>query len=610
MVYTLGISAFYHDSAAILLRNGIIACAFQEERFSRIKHDNSFPVRSIQACLDFENISCTDLDQICYYENPKLKFNRILKTYALNFPKGCASLLMNFPRYWKMRNIKNIIKLKFRDNFGFFVKEIIFSEHHLSHAASAFYLSPFKTAAVLCIDGVGEYSTVSAWNGKEGKLKLLWTINFPDSLGLLYSAFTYFCGFKVDSGEYKLMGLAPYGEARYVDIIKKHIISINEDGTFALNRKYFNYEVGNEMVSSLFDCLFNGPPRLPETSITQREMDLAASIQAVTEEIVLKLAKRIKKETREKNLCLAGGVALNCVVNGKIAKSELFNQIFVQPASGDAGTALGAALAVYYSKYNSAHNTYDKKEDGMQGSYLGNSYTPEKIRQYLDDSGAVYEVLDTTELINRVCNHLVENKVVAWFQGRMEFGPRALGARSILGNPMSPDMQKVMNLKIKNRESFRPFAPAVLSEYASEWFDLKMTSPYMLIVADVKQNKQVRQENISNVLGMERVNLIRSKIPAVTHIDNSARIQTVDGNYNPLFHSLLKKFYDETQCPILINTSFNVRGEPIVESPKDAYQCFMRTQMDYFVIGPFYLSKLNQPAWKETIDWKKQYELD
>jgi carbamoyltransferase len=611
MKYILGISAFYHDSAATLLLDGKILCAFQEERFSRIKQDKSFPVNAIKECLKWANITLIDIDQISYYENPQLKFQRICKTYISNFPRGIFSFLLNFPKYFKYKNISKILRLELHKHFkcNHNIK-LFFSEHHLSHAASAFYPAPFQKAAILCIDGVGEWATVTAWRGEEKNLSLLWQINFPHSLGLLYSAFTYFCGFKVDSGEYKLMGLAPYGKPRYADLILEHLIHIDNEGNFTLNRRYFNYEVGNKMISTEFCQLFGGAPRKSEAEITEREMDLAASIQVITEQVIIQLAKRLKKETKLDNLCLAGGVALNCVANGKLLKSGLFKEIYIQPAAGDAGTSLGAAFVAHYAK-DSANRFVAKYDDPMQGAYLGNEYTNSQIKNELERFAAVYVELNETDLLTKVSQNLKDEKVIGWFQGRMEFGPRALGARSILGNPMGLNMQSVINQKIKKRESFRPFAPAVLSNYVQDWFECTSNSPYMLIVADVHKSKRITSENpFTSEDSFKNLSIQRSVIPAVTHVDFSARIQTIDGKYNPLFYGLLENFYQLTGCPILINTSFNIRGEPIVESPLDAYRCFMQTDMDYLLIGYYYLSKNEQPPLKETINWMQNYELD
>ncbi|MVA36775.1 carbamoyltransferase [Agrobacterium vitis] len=611
MTIILGISAFYHDSSATLIENGSVVCAFQEERFTRIKQDKSFPHRAIQACLEHSGRTWSDISEICYYEDPFKKYDRILKTYRRNFPKGAIQFIKEFPRYRSNRDVETTIRKELASVFGSIGTPFTFSEHHLSHAASAFYPSPFENAAVLCVDGVGEWATISAWQGKGNQLKPLWTIDFPHSLGLLYSAFTYFCGFKVDSGEYKLMGLAPYGSPTYADIIRKELITINADGSFLLNRRYFNYEVGNEMTSAAFDGLFGGPRRQPESALTQREMDLAASVQVVTEEIMLLLAQCIARETGATNLCLAGGVALNCVANGKVLRAGIFENIFIQPASGDCGCSMGAAYVAYFRHHPDkirSHTKLSPPQDDTQGSYLGNHYSDEDVCAQLDGLGAKYRLLSEEELVSLTSAALADDKVVGWFQGRMEFGPRALGGRSILGNPKAPEMQRTMNLKIKNRESFRPFAPAVLADHVQDWFELDTTSPYMLIVAPVQPHHRVSSQ--SQWSGLDRVNEVRASIPAVVHVDYSARIQTVDGAHNPRFHSLLQAFFQRTGCPMLINTSFNVRGEPIVESPRDAFTCFMRTEMDYLVIGSAFLSKNDQKDWSETENWTKIYELD
>lgn len=610
MTYILGISAFYHDSAVTLIKDGQIVCALQEERFSRIKQDKGFPGRALRACLAHAGIKLGDLSYIAYYEDPEIKFERICKTYKDNFPKGALSFTKQYKRFVARKDVKNIIE---KELGALFPEEklptLYLCQHHLSHAASAFYPSPYQNAAVLCVDGVGEWSTTTAWHGQSSSLQPLFDIRFPHSLGLLYSAFTYYCGFKVDSGEYKLMGLAPYGTPRYVGTIVQHLIEVEADGSFTLNRKYFDYEVGERMISDAFETLFGGPAREPESLITQREMDLAASIQVVTEQVMLGLACKVKELTQAEHLCLAGGVALNCVANGKLARSGLFKSIFIQPASGDSGGSLGAALHCYYEK-TQAPRRVNGSGDAMQGGYLGNEYQTAAIEQVLTRFGARFQKLDQAVLIQTTAHRLAENKVVGWFQGRMEFGPRSLGARSILGNPQSETMQSVMNLKIKNRESFRPFAPAVLAEFAEQWFDLDQPSPYMLIVAPVQLEKRKPVPDELGYVGIEKLKLKRSQIPAVTHVDCSARVQTVDGQHNPLFWQLLSGFGQLTGCPVLINTSFNVRGEPIVESPEDAYRCFMRTEMDCLVIGEFFLSKSDQPEWQEGTDWRKQYALD
>ncbi|MDF9619784.1 carbamoyltransferase [Pseudomonas entomophila] len=610
MTYILGLSAFYHDSAVTLIKDGQIVCALQEERFSRIKQDRGFPRHALRACLEQAGISLADVAWLAYYEDPEVKFERICTTYKRNFPRGALAFAQQYTRFAARRDIKGIINTELQGLFPDQPLPAIFiSQHHLSHAASAFYPSPYQEAAVLCVDGVGEWSTTTAWQGKGNQLEPLFEVRFPHSLGLLYSAFTYYCGFKVDSGEYKLMGLAPYGEPRFVDTILEHLITLEEDGSFSLNRKYFDYEVGERMISTAFETLFGAPAREPESPIGQREMDLAASIQVVTERVMLALARRIKAQTQADYLCLAGGVALNCVANGKLLRSGLFKGLFVQPASGDSGGSLGAALHCHYQTSQAARQA-NGVDDAMQGAYLGNAYDSSQIERTLNHHGAPYQKLDRAALLAATAAHLAEDKVVGWFQGRMEFGPRSLGARSILGNPRSATMQSVMNLKIKNRESFRPFAPAVLAEQAGQWFELDTPSPYMLIVAPVHAQKRMAGLDERGYSGIEKLQLVRSQIPAVTHVDCSARVQTVDGRHNPLFRDLLASFADLTGCPVLINTSFNVRGEPIVESPEDAYRCFMRTEMDCLVLGDYLLVKAEQPHWHEVADWRSQYALD
>ncbi|GLQ49410.1 carbamoyltransferase [Dyella flava] len=613
MNWILGISAFYHDSAATLLRDGKVFCAFQEERFSRVKQDKRFPRHAIRACLDFAGLTLRDIETICYYEDPPSKYNRIVSTYFRHFPKGTMLFAKEFPRYRAHKQLLAAMSRQLETEFGDGAAPVRASEHHLSHAASAYYPSPFSSAAVLCVDGVGEWATVSAWHGKGNRLVPLWTIDFPHSLGLLYSAFTYFCGFKVDSGEYKLMGLAPYGEPVYADRIEREIIDLRDDGSFRLNPRYFDYETGARMTSPAFDRLFGGPRREPEGPITQREMDLAASIQLVTEKVMSALVARIRRDTGERNLCLAGGVALNCVANGKLLKEAHFDHLFVQPASGDAGGSMGAAFVGHFAAHPEAEkfSADDRSQDDLQGSYLGNEYSDAEICRHLDALGARYEVLNEVELVARTGRAIADDKVIGWFQGRMEFGPRALGARSILGNPCSHYMQRTMNLKIKYRESFRPFAPAILAEHAGDWFDLDTVSPYMLIVAGLRNDrrKALDARDAARV-GLDKVNAVRADIPAVIHVDYSARIQTVDGHHNNRFRRLLEDFHARTGCPIVINTSFNVRGEPIVESPRDAFTCFMRTGMDCLVIGSAFLEKKAQAAWNEKIDWRVQFELD
>lgn len=594
----LGISAYYHDSAAALVTDGKIIAAAQEERFSRKKHDAKFPREAIAYCLKEAGISLTDLDEIVFYDKPLLKFERLLETYLNYAPRGIYSFLKAMPIWLKEKlYLKTLLKkklAKFAECKVSQLPPLFFTEHHQSHAASAFFPSPFERAAVLCLDGVGEWATTSAWLGDGNQLIPHWEIDFPQSLGLLYSAFTYYIGFKVNSGEYKLMGLAPYGEPKYVDIILEHLIDIKEDGTFRLNMDYFNYTVGLTMTNQKFHELFGEPPRQPEGKITQREMDLARSIQCVVEEVVLRLAKTVRKELSADYLCLAGGVALNCVANGRILRESGFKDIWIQPASGDAGGAVGAALALWY-QYHEMERISTQK-DSMAGGYLGPRFTDAEILEYLDQSDAIYQRLDDAELMPYLAKVLEEGNVVGWFSGRMEFGPRALGSRSIIGDPRNPKMQSVMNLKIKYRESFRPFAPSVLAERVSDYFEMDRPSPYMLIVAPVKQElcfSMTPEEE--QRFGIDKLNVKRSQVPAITHVDYSARIQTVHQETNPRYYNLIHNFEARTGCAVLVNTSFNVRGEPIVCTPKDAYECFMGTEMDYLVIENFLLIKSAQP---------------
>lgn len=604
--YILGISAYYHDSAAALLKDGEIIAAAQEERFTRIKHDSNFPHHAVKFCLKDASIEVKDLTAVAFYDKPIIKFNRILETY-LSFPgRGIKSFIMAMPLWLKEKLwIPDLIskELKYKG-------KILFPEHHESHAASAFFPSPFKRAAFLTIDGVGEWATSSWGIGNENRVEIHSELHWPHSLGLLYSAFTYFTGFKVNSGEYKVMGLAPFGEPKYVQKIYDHLIDLKEDGSFKMNMEYFNYNTGLTMTNDKFSKLFDGEPRKPETKLTQREMDLARSVQDVTEEIMIRMARNIKKQTGEKYLCLAGGVALNCVGNGKLLREGIFDDIWIQPAAGDAGGAIGAALIAYHQHFG--NNLLEKNgRDSQKGSYYGSHYSDESIEKFLIKFQLPYHRVTEDELINKISDALNNEKVIGWFQGRMEFGPRALGARSIIGDARSPEMQKKMNLKIKFRESFRPFAPTVLAEKVSEWFELDRESPYMLLVADVKKEKQRKMtEDEIKLWGIDKLNIVRSDIPAVTHVDYSARIQTVNKNDNPLYHSLIQKFYEKTGCPVIVNTSFNVRGEPIVESPLDAYKCFMRTEMDILAIGNFILYKEEQPKFHDDIDWKQKYELD
>ena len=608
----LGISAYYHDSAASLIVDGKIISAAQEERFTRKKHDSSFPRNAIQFCINESNIQLSDLDYIVFYEKPLIKFERLLETYISFAPKGFKSFLMAMPVWLKEKlYLKSVLK-KELINFDGVDKsnlpDLLFSQHHLSHAASAFFPSPFNKAAVLCLDGVGEWSSSTVWIGEDNNLIPKWEIHFPHSLGLLYSAFTYFTGFKVNSGEYKLMGLAPYGEPKYYDLILENLIDLKEDGTFKLDMSYFNYAVGLTMTSKKFNKLFNSEPRKPEEALTQHQMDIAASIQKVTEEVVIRLCKTIKKEFDVDYLCLAGGVALNCVANGKLLRSNIFKDIWIQPAAGDAGGALGAAQSVWYQYLNNSRTP--DSPDSMRGSYLGSTFDDQEIKKVLDSYDAKYEIIQDDQYENKVANILADGKVVGWMQGAMEFGPRALGSRSILGDPRNEEMQTTMNLKIKYRESFRPFAPIILDEEVNNFFEHEGSSPYMLIVADIK--KELRKElddKQKQLFGIDKLKIPRSTLPAITHVDYSARLQTVHNDTNPKMHKLLKEFKKVTDCPVLVNTSFNVRGEPIVNTPEDAYRCFMRTEMDYLAIGGFLLNKTDQPEW-ESDDWQDEFELD
>lgn len=608
----IGVSCFYHDSAACIIRDGNLLAAAQEERFTRRRHDSDFPSNAIEYCLKEVGISLSDVDVIVYYDKPLLTFDRLLETYLAFVPLGFFSFVKAMPLWLKSKLLmrKSITKSLELAFSGERIPVLKFSEHHLSHAASAFYPSPFIKAAVLCMDGVGEWATTSCWLGDGSSLKPLWEIRFPHSLGLLYSAFTYYTGFKVNSGEYKVMGLAPYGKPVYADLIKKYLLDLKEDGTFALKMDYFDFCVGLKMTSSKFDGIFGGPPRKAESPITQREMDLAASVQAVTEEIVLRLAKKVHDETGVDSLCLAGGVALNCVANGRLLREGPFKHLWIQPAAGDAGGAIGCAFAFWHQYMNKPRP--DPLEDAMMGAYLGPSYSQDEIKSFLDQEGLPYQYLpDEQVLLEAVVDDLAADKVIGWFHGRMEFGPRALGARSIIGDARSPLMQSVMNLKIKFRESFRPFAPMVQREKVAEYFELDVDSPYMLLVDRVKKDRcrDVKLEE-NNLFGIDILNIPRSDIPAVTHIDYSARIQTVHANTNPRMHKLLQSFESRTSSGVLVNTSFNVRGEPIVCSPKDAYQCFMRTGLDTLVIGNFLLKKTEQPLLPDDDKWKNEFELD
>jgi len=611
MTSILGISAFYHDSAACILVDGEIVAAAQEERFTRKKHDPNFPSNAIDFVLNYSNFRLSQVDQIVFFEKPFLKFERLLETYVAFAPKGFLSFSKAMPLWIKEKLFqKNLLfnYLKEHDQNYKSDKNIFFSDHHLSHAASAFFPSPFNEAVILTADGVGEWATTTVAVGKGNKLEIKKEIHFPHSLGLLYSAFTYYTGFKVNSGEYKLMGLAPYGSPIYEDKIKQ-LIDIKDDGTFRLNQKYFNYATGLTMTNNKFHNLFGEKPRNSENEkLTQFHMDIAASIQKVTEDIMIKLSKSIRKEYGLKNLCLAGGVALNCVANGKILKENIFENIWIQPAAGDAGGSLGAALALWYDNQSNDRNVNHK--DDMKGSYLGPEFTQTEIEKELNSIGAKFDILDYENLISQTSDHLSNEKAIGWFQGRMEFGPRALGGRSILGDPRSEKMQKTLNLKVKHRESFRPFAPSILKEDLPNWFNLKVDSPYMLLVADVIDEKKIKMTNEQNKLfGIDKLNIKRSEIPAVTHVDYSARIQTVSSITNKPYYDLISKFKEKTGCPVIVNTSFNVRGEPIVNTPKDAFNCFMGTELDYLVIGNCILDKNKQDS-KLKKDYTKEFELD
>jgi len=608
----LGLSAYYHDAAACIVVDGEIVAAAQEERFTRKKHDAEFPVNAINYCLAEANCRPADIDYIVFYDKPFLKFERLFETYLAFAPKGFKSFVTSIPVWLKDKLFqKKVITDALVDLWGSDIQwseRLLFSEHHLSHAASAFFPSPFKEAAVLTMDGVGEWTTTSLAIGKGNQLSVYKEINFPHSLGLLYSAMTYYTGFKVNSGEYKVMGLAPYGVPKYAQLIKDHLIDIKEDGSFALDMSYFNYCTELTMTSEKFHDLFGAPPRKPESELTQREMDLAASIQAVTEEVVIKLARGIAKSTGQKNLCLAGGVALNCVANGKLLREKIFDNIWIQPAAGDAGGAIGAALGACHLMLNQPRKV--SPTDSMKGSYLGPSYSQAEIEQELADSGAIFESVIENEMIEQAAQALANGKAIGWHQGRMEFGPRSLGGRSILADPRSPSMQKLLNLKVKYRESFRPFAPSVLAEDATQWFDINAISPYMLLVADVAEaHRRTMTEEEQKLFGIDKLNVPRSSIPAVTHVDYSARVQTVHHETNPLYYRLIKRFKELTGCPVLVNTSFNVRGEPIVSSPNDAFRCFMGTDLDMLVTGNSVMvkEKQNQSLIK---DYKNAYELD
>ena len=611
MTSILGISAFYHDSAACILKNGEIIAAAQEERFTRKKHDSSYPYNAIEFLLKYSNLKLNDVDHIVFFEKPFLKFERLLETYVAFAPKGFISFAKAMPLWIKEKLFQKSLlfnKLKTHDQNYQSDENIFFSDHHLSHAASAFFPSPFEEAVILTADGVGEWATTTVAVGKANKLEIKKEIHFPHSLGLLYSAFTYYTGFKVNSGEYKLMGLAPYGNSIYEDKIEQ-LIDVKEDGSFRLDQKYFDYSTGLTMTNQKFDELFGQKPRNAQNEkITQFHMDIAASIQNVTEKIMIKIAKAIRKEFNIKNLCLAGGVALNCVANGKILQEKIFDNIWIQPAAGDAGGSLGAALALWHIEHNNKREINSK--DSMKGSYLGEEFSQEKIEKELKLIGAKYETLNYEDVINQTAKNLANEKAIGWFQGRMEFGPRALGGRSILGDPRSDKMQKNLNLKVKYRESFRPFAPSILEEDLSKWFDIGVGSPYMLLVAKINPEKKIEMTNSQkNLFGIEKLNIKRSEIPAVTHVDYTARLQTVNKDTNKPYYDLISKFKKETGCPIVVNTSFNVRGEPIVNTPTDAFNCFMGTELDFLVIGNCILDKKKQDI-KLKKDYSKNFELD
>ncbi|MGH7541270.1 MAG: carbamoyltransferase family protein [Gemmatimonadota bacterium] len=604
--YILGLSAFYHDSAACVLADGEIVAAAQEERFTRHKGDAAFPAHAVEYCLAEAGIGVDRLDYVGFYDKPLLKFERILETYLGVAPRGLRSFLMAGPLWIKE---KLYMDRDLRKELGY-EGPILYAEHHESHAASAFYPSPFEEAAILTMDGVGEWSTASIGVGRGRDVELIRELRWPDSLGLLYSAFTYYTGFKVNSGEYKVMGLAPYGEPKYVDLILEELVDLREDGSFRLNQTYFNYLTGLTMTNGAFDRLFGGPPRSPESKVTQREMDLARSVQEVCEEIMLRMARTAHRETGLARLCLAGGVALNCVGNGRILREGPFEELWIQPAAGDAGGALGVAQLIWH-RHLGRERIVEPGRDTMRGAFLGPSFAPDEIRAYLDSVGAVYTRLERDELIERGARALADEKVLGWFNGRMEFGPRALGARSILGDPRSPRMQRTMNLKIKFRESFRPFAPSVRAERVSDYFELDRESPYMLLVAGVREERRIAfTDEQRGLFGIEKLNVPRSDIPAVTHVDYSARVQTVNRRDAPDYYDVIAAFEAGTGCAVVVNTSFNVRGEPIVCTPEDAYVCFMRTHMDTLAMGPFLLEKADQPEWKEEVDWRETIELD
>ena len=604
--YILGLSAYYHDSAAALLKDGEIIAAAQEERFTRKKGDADFPRHSVEFCLRQAGITVDDVALVGFYDKPLLKFERIFETYLGVAPRGFASFLKAAP-LWMKEKLHTDRELRKALGYN---GEILYSEHHESHAASAFFPSPFEEAAILTLDGVGEWATASFGIGRGRDLEIIKELHWPDSLGLLYSAVTYYTGFKVNSGEYKVMGLAPYGQPKYVDLLLREVVDLREDGSFTLNQKYFNYLSGLTMTSRAFDELLGGPPRVPESKLTQKEMDLARSVQVVCEEVMLRMARTAHKESGLENLCLAGGVALNCVGNGRLLREGPFKRIWIQPAAGDAGGALGVAQLIWH-RHCEQPRTVTPGRDSMRGAYLGPAFSTAEIERFLKASGARYERLAADEVAPRTAQLLAEEKIVGWFNGRMEFGPRSLGARSILGDPRSSRMQAQMNLKIKFRESFRPFAPSVLRERVNDYFEMDCDSPYMLLVAPVKRERQIPMTDAQQSLwGIDQLNVVRSDIPAITHIDYSARVQTVSAETNPDYYNLIKHFESLTGCPVLVNTSFNVRGEPIVCSPEDAYRCFMRTHIDVLVLGPFILLKSDQPDWKETSNWQQEFQLD
>ncbi len=604
--FVLGISAFYHDSAACLLRDGEIVAAAQEERFTRKKGEASFPTHAVDYCLEAGGIGTKGLAYVGFYDKPLLKFERILETYLGVAPKGFLQFLKAGPVWLKE---KLFLDRAVRQSLGGYEGDVLYSEHHESHAASAFFPSPFDEAAVVTMDGVGEWATATIGVGRGNDIQLLRELRWPDSLGLLYSAFTYFTGFKVNSGEYKVMGLAPYGRPRYVQRIYEHLLDLREDGSFRLDQKYFNYLSGLTMTNGAFEELFDGPPRQPESKLTQREMDLARSVQDVCEEIMLRMVRTAHRETGLDRLCLAGGVALNCVGNGRILREGPFKEIWIQPAAGDAGGALGVAQLIWHRHCQQPRATSGR--DQMRGAYLGPAFSDEEIETFLRRQGAVYERLERKDLLERVAGIMADEKIVGWFNGRMEFGPRALGSRSILGDPRSPRMQAQMNIKIKFREGFRPFAPSVLRERVHDYFELDCDSPYMLLVAPVQRSRRIGLTLEQQQLwGIDLLNIPKSDIPAVTHVDYSARVQTVSRDTNPDYYDLIKEFERQTGCAVVVNTSFNVRGEPIVCTPEDAYRCFMRTHIDVLVLGPFVVEKTKQPEWEEKTDWRMEFQLD